>query len=53
MHNAKGDVSLMNFSRERNYVSMILCGIQNKSCRPFTSLLMFLELQPHVLRKRV
>ena len=55
MHNAIGDVTLTNISRETNF-SMILCSIQNKSSSPFLSLgyvlRVFLNLgrfQSHVL----
>ena len=30
MHNTKGDVSLLNISRETIFAPMILCSIQNK-----------------------
>ena len=40
MHNTKGDVALINISREE-IISMILCSVQNW---PFLNLGMFLEL---------
>ena len=43
MHNTKGDVVLMNISREKKDISMILCSIQNKVLRLFLNLSMFLE----------
>ena len=53
----KGDVSLMNISRETN-IFMIFCSIQNKRSSPFHSLSMFLTyssilgvFQPGVLTK--
>ena len=33
MHNTKGSVALMNISREKKDISMILCIIQNKVLR--------------------
>ena len=37
MHNTKGDVALMNMSRENNFF-MILCSIPNKVSSPFPQL---------------